>query len=75
VLPRGGGGLAGLFEPDRWYCIDQHLRLNAPGGRARLPFGALTDSDNWAAKSLNSPYAMPILSVIVSHYLPVPPAP
>ena len=31
VLPWMGGGLAGLAEPDRWYCIEQHLRLNTPG--------------------------------------------
>lgn len=27
------GGLAGLVEPDRWYCIEQHLKLNTPGKR------------------------------------------
>lgn len=25
------GGLAGLIEPDRWYCIEQHVKLNSPG--------------------------------------------
>ena len=25
------GGLAGLIEPDRWYCIEQHVKLNTPG--------------------------------------------
>ena len=25
------GGLAGLVEPDRWYCIEQHVKLNTPG--------------------------------------------
>lgn len=25
------GGLAGLIEPNRWYCIEQHVKLNTPG--------------------------------------------
>ena len=25
------GGLAGLIEPDRWYCIEQRVKLNTPG--------------------------------------------
>lgn len=25
------GGMAGLVEPERWYCIEQHVRLNSPG--------------------------------------------
>ena len=25
------GGLAGLLEPDRWYCIEQQVKLNTPG--------------------------------------------
>jgi hypothetical protein len=24
-------GLAGLIEPERWYCIEQRVKLNAPG--------------------------------------------
>lgn len=26
-----GSGLAGLLGPDRWVCLEQHLRLNTPG--------------------------------------------
>jgi hypothetical protein len=26
-----GSALAALIEPDRWVCIEQHLRLNTPG--------------------------------------------
>jgi hypothetical protein len=31
VLVWSDGGLAGLVEPERWYCIEQHLKLNTPG--------------------------------------------
>lgn len=31
VLPWSDADLAGLVEPDRWYCIEQHLKLNTPG--------------------------------------------
>jgi hypothetical protein len=30
-LPWIGGGLAALLTPDRWSCIEQHLKLNTPG--------------------------------------------
>ena len=26
-----GAGLAGLVQPDRWYCIEQRLKINTPG--------------------------------------------
>ncbi len=26
-----GSAMAGLIEPDRWYCIEQRVRLNTPG--------------------------------------------
>jgi len=31
AIPWAGSGFAGLLEPDRWVCIEQHLRLNTPG--------------------------------------------
>lgn len=30
-LPWSDDDLAGLIEPDRWYCIEQRLKLNTPG--------------------------------------------
>jgi hypothetical protein len=31
ILPWGGGKGAGLIKPNRWVCIEQHVRLNTPG--------------------------------------------
>lgn len=30
-MPWAIGGLAGLVEPDRWYVIEQHVKLNTLG--------------------------------------------
>ncbi len=31
ILVWGGGKGAGLIKPNRWVCIEQHIRLNTPG--------------------------------------------
>ncbi len=31
VAPWMQGGVGGLLETDRWYCIEQHIKLNTPG--------------------------------------------
>ena len=31
VLNWPGGGLAALIQPGRWVCVEQRVRLNAPG--------------------------------------------
>lgn len=31
VMTWGGGDGAALIEPDRWVCVEQHIRLNTPG--------------------------------------------
>jgi len=31
MLPWGGANGAALISPNRWYCVEQHIRLNTPG--------------------------------------------